>query len=907
MSVDAGSISSSVRIKLDLLNADIASAKTAFDNLGTEFARKSEQYSNTIGKNYKAALHSIAVETKNIEAVQKAGALTEQQALTRLISLRKEELKILQDKAVKDGKASDETVAAIKKTEAALTSLQDKQKLLGDATGSGGLAGKFAMLRDVMLGPIAVAKEIMGAFSALKAKTDEMENAYAAQADALALLNNTLRSTGAGAWTTSEHLQDVAASLQSVTKFGDENIERMQAVLLGFRNIQGVNFDHATEAILDMATVMDMDLTSAAQAVGKALDNPIEGIDSLSRQGFKFTAQEKEMLKTLVESGKIMEAQSIILAELDKTYGGAARSVGELDVNLREKLKNAIGDVNEEIGRSISRGLAPFRKWWLDIATSVGAAAKAQNDFIDAMARMKNGGELTTEERISALNKEREALEKNSNISSQIGITEAQRQGLNKKGSTDRIEQIKREVAALTDAQRWVKQGDAERAKQALIEADEARKKAATEKELQEFVKRRTEIEGAYADKVAEINRLESEGFIDAKEAEKERADALNQNITALNELYQTDAGNSPNTLRLIRERIAAYQELTRNMDENAAQEKWNAETVALAQKQQAEADKAVADGREKAAKDVDALTEKFQKQTDKLNDGSESIDEYINQVIQIAREYGVTEEAIQKLIDAKKKFEDADESKKNAERFEEIWTGALDAVKSVTDSIVDIFTEAISRQMEALDEWYAYQQELLEYDGKTKREALEDELAAAVEAGDEELVAEKEKDLAQLALEEEYNKKRAQLQYEADMAEWLSKLLTLTADTAIAIGKANSLGYPANIPAMIFAAGVGTAQTIALTAAKPVLQAATGGIVLPQSGGVPVNTAENGSAELLLNDGAQGTAMIEAFAQKIVAAMNGGASQEVKLVVDGREMAKVVTRYQRNNLGGAA
>lgn len=140
------------------------------------------------------------------------------------------------------------------------------------------------------------------------------------------ILDNTIKATGADAWTSTKEMESMAKSLSDSTNYSVTEIEKMQSVLLGFRDITGDTFQEASDAILDMATVMGMDLTSAVQTVGKALDDPIKGLDSLRRQGFAFTDEQKIELKQLVATGKKMEAQKIILDELATTYGGASKA-----------------------------------------------------------------------------------------------------------------------------------------------------------------------------------------------------------------------------------------------------------------------------------------------------------------------------------------------------------------------------------------------------------------------------------------------------------------------------------------------------------------------------------------------------------------------------------------------------
>lgn len=225
---------------------------------------------------------------------------------------------------------------------------------------------------------------VAGLFAASKMKSfaDETIRAWKYQEKQLKLLSSTLKVTGANAWTSSGELEQFASSLQDVTNYSDETILSMQNVLLGFKNIKGDNFKEATKAILDMSTVMNMDLTSAAQAVGKALDDPIRGINSLTRQGFYFDETQKKLLKSLVESGKQAEAQKIILDELYTTYGGAAEATADLSTQLA----NTWGDVKEEIGKGLSDITESFSKMIKTMLQGFLDMDESTKDFIKGFA-----------------------------------------------------------------------------------------------------------------------------------------------------------------------------------------------------------------------------------------------------------------------------------------------------------------------------------------------------------------------------------------------------------------------------------------------------------------------------------------------------------------------------------------
>ena len=192
----------------------------------------------------------------------------------------------------------------------------------------------------------------IGAAFSVKAVVDfskQCADAYREHNQTVSVLRSTLEATGATAWTTVQELQNMAQTLQGATNFTADSINSMQSVLLGFRNITGDTFEEATKAILDMATVMKMDLSSAAQSIGKALDDPIHGMDSLKKQGFNFTAAQKKVIQSFLDVGDAASAQKIILDELNGTFGGAAEAAAD----SATQIKNAWDDVKVAIAEGL--------------------------------------------------------------------------------------------------------------------------------------------------------------------------------------------------------------------------------------------------------------------------------------------------------------------------------------------------------------------------------------------------------------------------------------------------------------------------------------------------------------------------------------------------------------------------
>jgi hypothetical protein len=106
--------------------------------------------------------------------------------------------------------------------------------------------------------------------------------------------------------------------------------------------------------MVDMSTALGQDASSSAIQLGKALNDPIKGITALQRVGVSFDQQTKDRITLLVEQGETLQAQKIILGELNTEFGGSAAAAaktfgGQLTV-LHNRLNNLLGDL---VGKAI--------------------------------------------------------------------------------------------------------------------------------------------------------------------------------------------------------------------------------------------------------------------------------------------------------------------------------------------------------------------------------------------------------------------------------------------------------------------------------------------------------------------------------------------------------------------------
>lgn len=175
-----------------------------------------------------------------------------------------------------------------------------------------------------------------------------------AQEDAMVQLRAAIESTGGVAGFTAEQLAQMAKDLQQLTRFGDEAILSMQSVLLTFTRIRGPELERTQQAILDVATRMGTTLQGAAVQLGKALNDPVANLGELGRAGIQFSKDQKAVIKSMVETGRLAEAQSIILDELETQFGGAAVAARQTFGGAIEGLKNAFGDLLEGSGGNLN-------------------------------------------------------------------------------------------------------------------------------------------------------------------------------------------------------------------------------------------------------------------------------------------------------------------------------------------------------------------------------------------------------------------------------------------------------------------------------------------------------------------------------------------------------------------------
>ena len=93
-------------------------------------------------------------------------------------------------------------------------------------------------------------------------------------------------------------------------------------------------------------------LTGRLGPLGKALEEPIQGISALRRVGVSFTSSQREVIESLVRTGQTAEAQRVILDALEQQVGGAATAEASGLTGAANRLSDAWGNLLKAIGRT---------------------------------------------------------------------------------------------------------------------------------------------------------------------------------------------------------------------------------------------------------------------------------------------------------------------------------------------------------------------------------------------------------------------------------------------------------------------------------------------------------------------------------------------------------------------------
>ena len=216
--------------------------------------------------------------------------------------------------------------------------------------------------------------------------TAETKAAGLEQSQLAAVLN----ATGHAAGFSQDRLNEMADSMEAALGISAGEINQAQTVLLAFANIVGDKLPAALQLAADHSVRTGSEIKASAEIMGRALDVPSVGMASLQKQGFKFSESQIELARDLERTGRIAEAQQIVLDSLTETYGGAAAAARDTfggaltalqstinglltgDSGSMAQMKASVEDMNSALSSEGTRAaFQTFIGWMTDLSTAV--------------------------------------------------------------------------------------------------------------------------------------------------------------------------------------------------------------------------------------------------------------------------------------------------------------------------------------------------------------------------------------------------------------------------------------------------------------------------------------------------------------------------------------------------------
>jgi hypothetical protein len=274
------------------------------------------------------------------------------------------------------------------------------KKAAGQTTTFGSITSKaFNIAKGAMLGlTLAVIRYI-----------PELANmgAESRRADIqLRFMLENMQGLGAATNATVKRMDQYAQKVSLATAVDDEQIKAVQKKLLMFKDVRnsademGGAFDRATSAAIDLAAGGFGEMESNAVKLGRMLENPTTSLSALNKAGVTFTQIERDKIILLAESGKLLEAQDLILAKIEGRVGGLA----EESATPWEKMTVALGQVGDKIGEALLDPLDAMNtklQVWLaspqskqdiaDITAAFVALGEAAKFVLDVILNIKLG------------------------------------------------------------------------------------------------------------------------------------------------------------------------------------------------------------------------------------------------------------------------------------------------------------------------------------------------------------------------------------------------------------------------------------------------------------------------------------------------------------------------------------
>ena len=212
----------------------------------------------------------------------------------------------------------------------------------------------------------------------------------------------TIKSMGNAANISATEVEALAGQLEKLTATEAESIQEGANLLLTFRNISNQAgagndiFNQTTAIMVDMGRALGEDAAGSAIRLGKALNDPITGLTALRKVGVGFTEEQEAQIKALQNSGDMMGAQKVILAELQAQFGGSGAAFAQTFSGQLALMGHELGTVGEEATMAVMPALTMMIQQLRELIPVIGPMLKQAIESVDWKALVTSVISFTT-------------------------------------------------------------------------------------------------------------------------------------------------------------------------------------------------------------------------------------------------------------------------------------------------------------------------------------------------------------------------------------------------------------------------------------------------------------------------------------------------------------------------------
>lgn len=166
-------------------------------------------------------------------------------------------------------------------------------------------------------------------------------------------LNAALATTDNASGVTTRQITELGEAVEKNTLFRKTDILQAAAALTSFQNVAGDTFTRALKLSTDLAVRLGTDVPSAADMLGRSLDNPTDGLGRLEKKFTDLSPAQKDAIANFVKMGDVGSAQAVILDHLEQKTRGLAEAQTKGLTGSTNALHDAWSNLLESFGRTV--------------------------------------------------------------------------------------------------------------------------------------------------------------------------------------------------------------------------------------------------------------------------------------------------------------------------------------------------------------------------------------------------------------------------------------------------------------------------------------------------------------------------------------------------------------------------